>query len=190
MDVWGKFALFTRPECKVERYSYEVPTPSSLRNLLQSIYWHPTFDYEVTGIQVYNRVRHRTITRNELSSVMRSGNALKTMESVLETGEGPSLSVPASMPSGAERWFVFRFVACIIYISFFRLISALIIKGIPRSMGAKICVVGQKVVSFIIIQKFHLTSRLFIRTVCGSPVILWVRKSKGRGLPSSERKAL
>ena len=98
MDVWGKFALFTRPECKVERYSYEVPTPSSLRNLLQSIYWHPTFDYEVTGIQVYNRVKHRTITRNELSSVMRSGNALKTMESVLETGEGPSLSVPASMP--------------------------------------------------------------------------------------------
>ncbi len=32
------------------------------------------------------------------------------------------------------------------------------------------------------IQKIHLASRLFIRTVCGSPVILWVRKSKGRGL--------
>ncbi|MEE0576891.1 MAG: hypothetical protein UEK48_08710, partial [Faecalibacterium prausnitzii] len=47
---------------------------------------------------------------------------------------------------------------------------------IPRSMGAKICVVGQKVVSFIIIQKFHLTSRLFIRTVSGFPVILWARK--------------
>lgn len=98
LDVWGKLALFTRPECKVERYSYEVPTPSSLRNLLQSIYWHPTFDYEVTGIKVYNRIRHRTITRNELSSVMRSGNALKTMQSVLETGEGPSIGVPASMP--------------------------------------------------------------------------------------------
>lgn len=32
------------------------------------------------------------------------------------------------------------------------------------------------------IQKIHLASRLFIRTVCGSPAILWVRKSEGRGL--------
>ena len=40
------------------------------------------------------------------------------------------------------------------------------------------------------IQKIHLASRLFIRTVCGSPVILWVRKSEGCGLPSSERKVL
>lgn len=34
----------------------------------------------------------------------------------------------------------------------------------------------------MIIQKIHLASRFFIRTVCGSPVILWVRKSEGRGL--------
>ena len=57
-------------------------------------------------------------------------------------------------------------------------------------MGAKICVVGQKVVSFIIIQKIHLASRLFIRTFSGFPVILWARKSEGCGLPSNERKAL
>ena len=44
--------------------------------------------------------------------------------------------------------------------------------------------------SFIIIQKNHLASRLFIRTVSGFPVILWVRKSEGCGLPSNERKAL
>ena len=43
---------------------------------------------------------------------------------------------------------------------------------------------------FIIIQKNHLASRLFIRTVSGFPVILWVRKSEGCGLPSNERKAL
>ena len=57
-------------------------------------------------------------------------------------------------------------------------------------MGAKIDVIGQKVVSFIMIQKIHLASRLFIRTVSGFPVILWVRKSEGCGLPSSERKVL
>ena len=43
---------------------------------------------------------------------------------------------------------------------------------------------------FIIIQKNHLASRLFIRTISVFPVILWVRKSKGCGLPSNERKAL
>ena len=59
---------------------------------------------------------------------------------------------------------------------FFRLISVLIIKRIPRNKGAKFCVVGQKIVLFTTIQKIHLASRLFIRTVCGSPVILWVRK--------------
>ena len=59
-----------------------------------------------------------------------------------------------------------------------------------RSRGAKICVIGQKVVSFIIIQRIYLASRLFIRTVSGFPVILWVRKSVGCGLPSSERKVL
>ena len=47
----------------------------------------------------------------------------------------------------------------------------LIIKGIPRNKGAKICVVSQKVVLFMIIQKIHLASRFFIRTVCGSPAM-------------------
>ena len=40
------------------------------------------------------------------------------------------------------------------------------------------------------IQKIHLASRLFIRTISVFPVILWVRKSEGCGLPSNERKAL
>ncbi len=27
--VWGQYALFSRPEMKVERYSYDVMTPSA-----------------------------------------------------------------------------------------------------------------------------------------------------------------
>jgi hypothetical protein len=39
--VWGEFACFTRPEMKVERFSYPVPTPfggagDSGRHLLQA----------------------------------------------------------------------------------------------------------------------------------------------------------
>ena len=31
LDVWGKFACFTRPTSKVERVTYDVITPSAAR---------------------------------------------------------------------------------------------------------------------------------------------------------------
>ncbi len=31
LKVWGDYALFTRPENKAERMSYDVPTPSAAR---------------------------------------------------------------------------------------------------------------------------------------------------------------
>ena len=36
MEVWGEYALFTRPEMKAERVSYDVITPSAARGLLES----------------------------------------------------------------------------------------------------------------------------------------------------------
>lgn len=39
--VWGPYALFSRPEMKVERCSYDVMTPSAARGILEAIYWHP-----------------------------------------------------------------------------------------------------------------------------------------------------
>ena len=39
VEVWGDYALFTRPELKVERVSYDVMTPSAARGLLEAIYW-------------------------------------------------------------------------------------------------------------------------------------------------------
>ena len=86
VDVWGKLAMFTRPEYKVERYSYDVPTPSSMRGLLQSIYWHPSFDYEILGIQVHNPIRHMSMTRNELPSMLSSGSVYGAMKQALENG--------------------------------------------------------------------------------------------------------
>ncbi|WP_455163666.1 CRISPR-associated protein Cas5, partial [Slackia exigua] len=34
VEVWGDYACFTRPELKVERMTYDVPTPSAMRGLL------------------------------------------------------------------------------------------------------------------------------------------------------------
>ena len=39
--VWGEYALFGRPEMKVERCSYDVMTPSAARGILEAVYWHP-----------------------------------------------------------------------------------------------------------------------------------------------------
>ena len=36
MDVWGDFALFTRTESKVERSTYDVPTPSAIRGIYEA----------------------------------------------------------------------------------------------------------------------------------------------------------
>ena len=33
LEVWGDFACFTRPEMKVERFSYLVITPSAARGI-------------------------------------------------------------------------------------------------------------------------------------------------------------
>ena len=41
VEVWGDYALFSRPEFKVEHVSYDTMTPSAARGLLESIYWHP-----------------------------------------------------------------------------------------------------------------------------------------------------
>ena len=39
--VWGDYALFSRPEKKVERCSYDEITKSAARGILEAIYWHP-----------------------------------------------------------------------------------------------------------------------------------------------------
>ena len=39
VEVWGDYALFTRPEMKVERVSYDVIIPSAARGIIESIYY-------------------------------------------------------------------------------------------------------------------------------------------------------
>lgn len=40
VKVWGDYALFSRPELKVERYSYDVnDTFPQQRGILEAIYW-------------------------------------------------------------------------------------------------------------------------------------------------------
>ena len=68
VKVKGPMALFTRPELKVERYSYDVITPSAARGLLESIYWHPGMRYVIDRINVLNPIAFTSVRRNEVKS--------------------------------------------------------------------------------------------------------------------------
>lgn len=66
--VESDYALFTRPEAKVERVSYPVPTPSALEGMLKSIYWKPPIRYKINQIVVFNQIKFVNIRRNEVKS--------------------------------------------------------------------------------------------------------------------------
>lgn len=68
VKISGEFACFTRPEAKVERVSYPVPTPSAARNILDSICWRPEMRWIVTSISVLKPIRYISIRRNEVQS--------------------------------------------------------------------------------------------------------------------------
>ncbi len=68
VEVWGDYACFTRPELKVERMTYDVPTPSAMRGLLESVYWHPGMSYVIDRIHILNEIRYTNVRRNELKS--------------------------------------------------------------------------------------------------------------------------
>jgi CRISPR-associated protein Cas5d len=50
VKVWGEFALFTRPELKVERVSYPFMTPSAARGVLDAILYKPQMRWHVRRI--------------------------------------------------------------------------------------------------------------------------------------------
>lgn len=64
--IEGDYACFTRPELKVERVSYDVPTPGALEGLLKSVYWKPAIRYVIDKIIVYNPIDFINIRRNEV----------------------------------------------------------------------------------------------------------------------------
>jgi len=79
IDVKGDYALFTRCEMKVERYSYDVITPSAARGLLEAVYWKPAIKYVIDRIVVYNEPQFANIRRNEVSVKILESDCRKLM---------------------------------------------------------------------------------------------------------------
>ena len=77
VSVWGDYALFSRPELKVERCSYDMMTPSAARGILEAIYWHPGMKWVIDKIYVRNPIQFTSVRRNEVKSKILAGNVLQ-----------------------------------------------------------------------------------------------------------------
>ena len=84
LEVWGDYALFTRPEMKTERVSYDVMTPSAARGILEAIYWHPGLMYHIDRIYVRSPIQFTNVRRNEVKSVVNA----RAAKSAMEKGKG------------------------------------------------------------------------------------------------------
>lgn len=93
--VEGDYACFTRPEMKVERVSYDVPTPGALEGMLKSVYWKPAIRYVIDKIIVFRAIDFANIRRNEvkdkvLLSAMKSQMNGKGADPCIYTAESRS----------------------------------------------------------------------------------------------------
>jgi len=85
LEVWGDFACFTRPETKVERYSYPCPTPSAARGVFEAIYFKPQFYWQVTRIEMLTMPSLIALRRNEVKDKASTAAVQKWM-----TGTAPA----------------------------------------------------------------------------------------------------
>ena len=98
VEVWGDYALFSRPEFKTERVSYDCMTPSAARGLLESIYWHPGLRWVIDHIHVCAPIRFTNIRRNEVKDVI----SARKVRAVMEKGQGELyLAAPESIQQRA-----------------------------------------------------------------------------------------
>lgn len=90
LEVWGDLACFTRPEMKVERFSYPVITPSAARGIFDAIYWdgirekqgketviRPYFHWQVKRIEVLELPRYIALRRNEVKDTVPAERTIK-----------------------------------------------------------------------------------------------------------------
>lgn len=81
LRVSGRFALFVRPELKVERVSYDVMTPSAERGILEAIHWKPAIRWSIDAIHVLKPIRFQSIRRNEVGAKAPVGKIRSAMKS-------------------------------------------------------------------------------------------------------------
>lgn len=77
VEIKGKHALFSRPELRAERYSYEVPTKTAIVGILRQIYWKPEITYIIKKIYVINKPIFENIMQNNQTEKINMSKIIK-----------------------------------------------------------------------------------------------------------------
>src|SRR5688500_20339058 len=86
--VRGDYALFTRPEMKVERVSYDVMTPSAARGILEAVHWKPAIRWVIDRIHVLKPIRFQSFRRNEAGAKISADKARRALKPRSPPGRG------------------------------------------------------------------------------------------------------
>lgn len=81
-NVSGRLACFTRPDAKVERVSYPVPTASAIIGICESIYWHPGVSYDVNEIQVLSPIKTDRWVVKELQKITKTYGGIADLRQI------------------------------------------------------------------------------------------------------------
>lgn len=82
--VWGDYALFTRPEMKVERVTYDMITPSAARGVIEAVYWKPAIRWVIDRIHVMREPEFTNVRRNEVSVKASTSDAIQVMNGAVK----------------------------------------------------------------------------------------------------------
>lgn len=67
-SICAERALFTRPDLRVERFTYPVPTFGALTGVLRSIYAKPSFYWVPRRVLIMKPIRYQNILINEVKT--------------------------------------------------------------------------------------------------------------------------
>lgn len=93
LRISSEYALFSRPEMKVERVSYDVMTPSAARGALEAIYWKPQIRWVIDELRVLNPIQFTNIRRNEIDSKIPVKGKAGVGAAMKDSTVSPSLDV-------------------------------------------------------------------------------------------------
>lgn len=81
LEVWGDLACFSRPEMKVERYSYPIITPSAARGIFDAIYFKKDYNFywQIERIELIHSPKYIALRRNEVKDKASTAEIQKWM---------------------------------------------------------------------------------------------------------------
>ena len=152
IHVWGDYALFSRPEMKVERCSYDVMTPSAARGILEAVYWHPGLMWIIDKIYVCKPIQFTNIRRNEIKSKISANNVLQVMN-----GADKELYVSAKDDIVQRASLMLRDVEYVIEAHFNMTEKALIIRVNFRIFLSDVYNLGNAIILHILVHESALS---------------------------------